>query len=319
MAEILTVTLNPAIDVATSVDRIVDTRKLRCSAARRDPGGGGINVARVMQRLGGDCEALYMAGGVPGLTLSAMIEAEGVRATCIGIAGETRENFSVREISTGREFRFVLPGPALAESEWQACLRHLGELAAAPRYLVLSGSVPPGVPDDIYARVARIARERGMRVVLDTSGAPLAAALAAGVFLVKPSLSELCALAGRELEDDAQRLDAARKIISDGGAAIVALTLGEQGALVVTPDRALRVRGFAVPVSSSIGAGDSFLAAMVWALNRDMAFDETLRYAIAAASASLLTEGTRLCDREEIERIYRELGAADIVAVQAQR
>ncbi|MEX3633489.1 1-phosphofructokinase family hexose kinase [Paraburkholderia sp. BR14320] len=317
MPEILTLTLNPAVDVATSVDRIVDTRKLRCSAARRDPGGGGINVARVIHRLGGDCEALYMAGGPPGLTLSAMIEAEGVHATCIGIAGETRESFCVRETSSGREFRFVLPGPVLAEAEWQACLRHIGELAVVPRYLVLSGSVQPGVPDDIYARVARIAREHDTRVVLDTSGAPLAAALAAGVFLVKPSLSELCTLAGRELEDDGQRLAAARKVVRDGGAAIVALTLGEHGALVVTADRALRVPGVAVPVSSSIGAGDSFLAAMVWSLNRGMTFDETLRYAVAAASASLLTEGTRLCEREQIERIYRELelAGADIVSL----
>ncbi|MCC8400520.1 1-phosphofructokinase family hexose kinase [Paraburkholderia sp. MMS20-SJTN17] len=313
MAEILTLTLNPAVDVATSVDQIVDTRKLRCGAARRDPGGGGINVARVIHRLGGDCEALYMAGGVPGLMLSAMIEAEGVHATCIGIAGETRENFSVRERSSGREFRFVLPGPMLAEAEWQACLRHIGERAVAPRYLVLSGSVPPGVPDDIYARIVRIARQHDSRVVLDTSGAPLAEALAAGVFLVKPSLSELSALAGRELLDDAQRLDAARKIVRDGGAAIVALTLGEQGALVVTAERAVRVPGFVVPVASSIGAGDSFLAAMVWAINRDMGFDETLRYAVAAASASLLAEGTRLCEREQIERIYRKLAGADIV------
>lgn len=315
MAEILTLTLNPAVDVATSVDRIVDTRKLRCGAARRDPGGGGINVARVIHRLGGDCEALYLAGGVPGLMLSAMIEAEGVPATCIGIAGETRENFSVQELSSGREFRFVLPGPVLAEAEWQACLRRVAELAASARYLVLSGSVPPGVPDDIYARVARLVRQHDTRVMLDTSGAPLAEALAAGVFLVKPSLSELCTLAGRALEDDAQRLDAARKIVRDGGAAIVALTLGEQGALIVTADRALRVAGFAVPVSTSIGAGDSFLAAMVWALDRGMTFDETLRYAVAAASASLLTEGTRLCEREQIERIYGELACAEIVTV----
>ncbi|WP_233853643.1 1-phosphofructokinase family hexose kinase [Paraburkholderia sp. HD33-4] len=315
MAETLTLTLNPAVDVATSVDRIVDTRKLRCNAARRDPGGGGINVARVMHRLGGDCEALYLAGGVLGRTLSAMIEAEGVPATCIGIAGETRENFSVRESSTGREYRFVLPGPVLAEAEWQACLRYIDERADPPGYLVLSGSVPPGVPDDIYARIARMAHQHGSRVVLDTSGTPLGAALATGVFMVKPSLAELCTLAGRALEDEAQWLDAARQIVRDGGATIVALTLGEQGALVVTADRALRVPGFAVPVSSAIGAGDSFLAAMVWALNRDMAFDETLRYAVAAASATLLTEGTRLCDRQQIERIYGELACAEIVAV----
>jgi len=309
MADIVTVTLNPAVDVATAVEQIVDTRKLRCSAARRDPGGGGINVARVVQRLGGDCLALYLCGGATGQMLRELLDVERVSGLAIGIDGETRENFSVQESSTGREYRFVLPGPAVAEREWQRCIEHLDALAAPPRYLVMSGSVPPGAPADIYARLAHSTRARGAKVVLDTSGAALAAALDAGVWLVKPSLSELRALTGKPLASEPEWLAAAEQIVRDGRARMVALTLGERGALLVTADRILRATGLPVQVSSSIGAGDSFVAGMVWALDRDASLEQAFRYGMAAASATLLSAGTALCSRADVERLYREVSS----------
>ncbi|SAL64024.1 1-phosphofructokinase family hexose kinase [Caballeronia humi] len=213
MTDIVTVTLNPAVDVATSVERVLDTRKLRCSAARRDPGGGGVNVARVVQRLGGDCVAVYLAGGPLGHTLRQLLEAEFVASACIEIAEETRENFSVRETSTGREFRFVLPGPTVTQPEWQSCIDHLDALHAPPRYLVMSGSLPPGVAIDVYAQLTRSAQLHGTRVVLDTAGPALAAALDAGVYLVKPSLNELPGLSGRALVSEDEWHDAAQGLV----------------------------------------------------------------------------------------------------------
>lgn len=307
MAEIVTVTLNPAVDVATSVEQIADTRKLRCSAARRDPGGGGINVARVVQRLGGDCVALYLCGGATGHMLRQLLDAERVAGMHIEITGETRENFSVQETSTGREYRFVLPGPTVAEREWQRCIDLVDALEVPPRYLVMSGSLPPGAPADIYARLARSTCARGTRVVLDTSGPALAAALDAGVWLVKPSLNELRGLTGQPLVSEPEWLAAAQQIVREGRARIVALTLGERGALVVTADRTLRATGLPVEVSSSIGAGDSFVAAMVWALNRDASLDQAFHYGMAAASATLLSAGTALCHPADVERLHREV------------
>nr|WP_238361327.1 1-phosphofructokinase family hexose kinase [Burkholderia thailandensis] len=307
MPEIVTITPNPAVDVATAVERVTDTRKLRCGPARRDPGGGGINVARVLTRLGADCSAVYLAGGGTGLALHRLLADEGVRARCVDIAGETRENFSVLETSTGREFRFVLPGPALAPHEWPRCVDALARLADASRYLVMSGSLPPGMPDDCYGRLVRIARARGVRTAVDTSGPALAAALDAGVYLVKPSLGELRALTGLPLEDDGARLAAARAIVGSGRAQIVALTLGDAGALVVSRDDAVRLPGVKVAVRSAIGAGDSFVAGLVAALDRGAGIADASRYALATASASLLSEGTALCTKEDVERIYREL------------
>lgn len=309
MAEIVTVTLNPAVDVATSVEQIVDARKLRCSAAQRDPGGGGINVARVVQRLGGDCVALYLRGGATGEVLQELLDAEHVAGVGVAIAGETRENFSVQETSTGREYRFVMPGPTVTESDLRGCIDRINALGAPPRYLVMSGSLPPGAPVDTYARIARSTCAPGTRVVLDTSGPALAAALEAGVWLVKPSLNELHSLTGQPLVNEFEWLAAAEELVRDGRAQIVALTLGERGALLVTAERVLRATGLPVQVSSSIGAGDSFVAAMVWALNRDASLDQAFHYGVAAASASLLSAGTALCTQADVERLYREVSS----------
>ncbi|HTH60829.1 MAG TPA: 1-phosphofructokinase family hexose kinase [Paraburkholderia sp.] len=305
--EILTLTVNPAVDVSTAVEQVVDTHKLRCEAAIRHPGGGGINVARVIQRLAGaqaDCVALYLAGGIAGDVLEQMLAEEGVASRRLPIAGETRENFSVKERATGREFRFVLPGPLVSAAEWATVLDVLASLAPAPRYLVLSGSLAPGMGAQTYAEVAKLAHARRVRVVLDTSGPPLALALEAGVYLVKPSLGELAELAGHALDDDAAQVAAARRLVEERRADIVALTLGDRGALLVSSDETIRVDALPVPVSSAIGAGDSFLAGLLVALRRGDGLTTAARLAQAAASATLLTAGTALCDAKQVMRLY---------------
>ncbi|AXK67442.1 1-phosphofructokinase family hexose kinase [Burkholderia sp. IDO3] len=308
MTDIVTVTLNPAVDVATSVEHMVDTHKLRCARPRRDPGGGGINVARTIHRLGGDCVALYLAGGPTGDVLTLLLEAEHLPGMRIRIAGETRENVCVTETSTGREYRFLMPGPLVAEAEWRDCAARIEAMQPVPRYLVLSGSLPPGVPEDLYATLAREARARGSRVVVDAAGRALQAALDAGVYLVKPSLGELGGLAGATLDETAA-CRRARELVEQGRADIVALTLGAHGAWVVTRDRTLRLPGRPAAVRSTVGAGDSFVGGMVWALARGVPLDDACRYALAASAASVEHPGTALCTRDDVERIHAELVA----------
>ncbi|MBB3261914.1 6-phosphofructokinase 2 [Paraburkholderia bannensis] len=312
MAEIVTLTLNPAVDVWTAVDRIVDTHKLRCEPTRCYPGGGGINVARVIRRLDGQqarCRALYLAGGAAGIRLEQMLSNERIPNRRLRIAGETRENFSVMERATGREFRFVLPGPYVSEEEWQAAQMVLDSIKAAPGesgmpdYWVMSGSLPPGLPPQAYAELARSARLRGMRVVLDTSGTALSLALDAGVYLVKPSLSELASLMGTPLSEESDWTKAARQIVHDGRAQIVALTLGARGALLVSSEETIRLQALSVPVAGATGAGDSFLAGLLVALRRGDPLRDAACLAQAAASATLLSSGTALCDPSEVARL----------------
>lgn len=307
MPDLLTLTPNPALDVFTSTARVQPTHKLRCGPPLMHPGGGGINVARVLARLGADVLALYPAGGVPGRQLHELLQAEGVRDEVLPIEGETRESFSAHEEASGLDYRFVLPGPTLAAPEWQACLERACALRPASGLLVASGSLPPGVPDDFYAQLATRLAARGLRLVLDTSGAPLALALQAGVHLVKPSLRELQELTGVALDTLAQRLAAARSLVEDRRAAIVALSLGAEGALLVAPGGAWHAPALPVQVMSTIGAGDSFVGGLVFALARGSDLADALRQAMACSAAALLSGGTALCQPADVVRLLPQV------------
>jgi 6-phosphofructokinase 2 len=304
-APILTVTLNPSIDVSAATQTVTTEHKLRCTDARRDAGGGAINVARVLKRLGADCQALYPAGGILGRLLQRLLDEDGIASIALDIAAETRESFTVLERASGREFRFVLSGPQLAEAEWQACLDRVAGIAGRFAYVVASGSLPPGVPEDIYARIARIARERGSRLVLDASGPALAAALKEGVYLVKPNLRELRELTGKSLEEEHDWERAAGELVLSGKAQVVALSLGHRGALLATQGVRLRAPAMPVKIAGTVGAGDSFLAAMVWRLASGRSLEDAFRYGVAGGTAALLAPGTSLAHRDDIERLAR--------------
>jgi len=307
MTDIVTITPNPAVDLSTSVERIIPVYKLRGTSQRRDPGGGGINVARVVKRLGGDVCAIYPVGGATGDLLRRLLDKEGVPSRTFAIAEETRENFYVSEISTGQPYRFILPGPGLNENEWQQCLTLLSRIEPFPRFVVASGSLPEGVPDDFYARLARIAKQRGARMILDTSGPALAAAVAEGLDLIKPNLREMRELAGRE-PADAREWEAAAKTLVDGGkVAIVALTMGHLGAVLVASDRTLRAEPLAITPVGAVGAGDSFLGALVRRLASGSDLEESFRHAVAAGAAALMNKGTELCRPADVERLAQRV------------
>ena len=305
MPRFVTFTPNPALDVSTRVDRLVDAHKMRCEAPQLHPGGGGINVARVLHRLGGEVLAIYPGGGSTGERLHGLLAHEGVLDLRLPIAAETRESFTVTESSSGREYRFVLPGPTLQPHEWAACLRSLRQWS--PAWIVSSGSLPPGVPDDAHAQIAREALALGSRMVVDSSGAALAAALAQGVWLVKPSLRELAEQVGTPLTTPALQRQAARQLIEQGQAQMVALSLGSAGAMLVTADQCLQAKALSVPVAGSVGAGDSFLAGLVWALDAGVDLHQALATAMAAGAAAVMAAGTGLCQPQDVARLRQQV------------
>lgn len=304
MANLVTVTLNPALDVSTSVPRVEPTHKLRCTELRRDPGGGGINVARVVRRLGMDVLALYAVGGPIGQLLESLVVRERVESHPIAISAHTRENFTVDATEAKQQFRFVFPGPELSANEWHQCLEGVESLQPFPAYLIASGSLPPGVPSDFYARLARIARGHQARFVLDTSGPALKAALAESVYLIKPNLRELSELVGRPLTSETAQAEACRVLVERGQAEVVALTLGHQGALVATRQRMWRAAPLNITPVSAVGAGDSFLGGLLWSLACGHELPQALQYAMAAGSAAVLAHGTGLCEAHDVARLY---------------
>jgi 6-phosphofructokinase 2 len=307
MADIVTLTMNPSIDLSIYVDRVAPFHKLRAGAQRRDPGGGGINVARVVKRFAGDVIAIYPTGGALGQLLRRLVELEGIPALTMPIVGETREDFTVNEESSGLQYRFVLPGPHFSEAEWRTCLENFASHDQQARFVVASGSLPPGVPDDFYGRFARSAKEAESKIVVDSTGPALRAALHAGVYLIKPSLNEFRNLIGGPLETEKEWVKACRSLIDSGQVEIVALTLGEQGALMVTRDHAWRAPPLGIKPVSVVGAGDSFLGAMIWSLSCGHALDTAFRYGVAAGSAALLMPGTELCRRDDVERLVNDV------------
>lgn len=307
MLDIVTVTMNPALDVSATTAQVRPTSKLRCQHVQRHPGGGGINVARVLHRLGAKCRALYPLGGSTGQLLSQLLDEEGVDSVQVPVAGHIRESFTVRDEASQQEYRFVLPGPDLSAREWQACLDRVAPLQAASGLVVGSGSLPPGVPDDFYARLAQQIAPTGARLIVDTSGAALAAALKQGVFMVKPSLREMRDLAQAPLHTMSEACQVARHWVAEGRAQVVVVSMGEQGALLVSADDALYAPPLSVTVVSAVGAGDSFVAGMTWSLAQGQALAQAFAYGVASGSASLMSTGTGLCAPADVHRLVGQV------------
>jgi 6-phosphofructokinase 2 len=303
---ILTLTLNPTVDIASDAPAVRPIHKIRTTNETFDPGGGGVNVARVLRELGGDTLAVVLAGGVSGHLLVELLAEGGVPHQAIPIAGRTRMSHTVHDLAARQEYRFVPEGPALAEAEWQAALAALE--AAEADWIVASGSLPRGVPEDFYARAAAIAARRGQRFVLDSSGAPLRAALGSGLALIKPSRGEFEALVGRPLPDAEAQAAAALDLVRRGAVGLVAVTLGHEGALLAEPAGVLRLPALEVQALGAVGAGDSFLAAMVLSLSRGEPPREAFAWGMAAGAAAVMRPGTAHPRQADVVALRQRIG-----------
>jgi 6-phosphofructokinase 2 len=304
---IVSLTINPAIDVNTSVNTFIAEIKLRCSAPHREPGGGGINVSRAVKKLGGDSLALYTSGGLTGQMLKELLDSEDLENVPIPIKDITRENIIVYDKSTTNQYRLCMPGPELAEKELKFILDQIAAMDPKPDYIVASGSLPPNTPANFYARVAKIGKEIGSKVIVDTHGEPLRSALQAGVFLIKPNFQELGLLAGHEIKSDKQMEEIARKLIESGQCEVVVVSLGAAGVFWVSSESCKYIRSPAVIIKSKVGAGDSMIGGIVLKLAQDWTVKDVINYGVAAGTAAVMTPGTELCRLEDTERLYEEL------------
>lgn len=312
MSEIVTLTFNPSVDISTSVARIAPFSKLRCAPPHYDPGGGGINVARVVHRLGGDVSAVFPVGGSTGQLLNRLLRDEGVSCITVDAASETRQVFTLVEDTTDRQYRFVLPGAPLSEREWNACISATASVKPAPSMIVISGSLPSGITSEKFGRAIRTIKAGGAKIALDTSEGPLQAAIDEGIYLIKPNLKEFQELVGIGSDQDSALIDAGRALIARGAVAIIAISLGDDGAILISADRALRARPLNVEPVSVVGAGDSFLGALVWRLTRTQNLEDALQFAMAAGTAAVLRAGTSLSRVEDINRIRRDVHVEEL-------
>ncbi|MFC7537680.1 1-phosphofructokinase family hexose kinase [Sphingomonas sp. GCM10030256] len=302
---VTTITCNPTIDLSSEADEVCPTHKIRTYGERMDPGGGGINVARVLKRFGVAVQATFLAGGVTGRVLDDLLARADIARHWLRIAGDTRLSMTVHERSTGKEFRFVPEGPCVDEAEWSSAVRAAASSEAD--WLVLSGSLPRCAPDDLYARMTD-RKDKSVRVLLDTSGEALRAAVqAGGLFLIKPSRSELEELAGCPLPSPEDLGRAAMEIARTGQVQQVVVTLGRDGAILADRNGAHLLPAVPVETRSAVGAGDSFLAAMTAALVGGKDMLEAFRWGVAAGAATAMTPGTDLCHWKQVEELLQRV------------
>ena len=302
MNAILTVTLNPALDVSTTVQEVIAGPKLRCRQPVIDPGGGGVNVSRVIARMGGHSTAFVVLGGANGAALADLLAREGVQADVFKISDQTRQCVSVIEDGTGKQFRFVLPGPRITAAEFHQLTERLSTSVPKDGLVVISGSIPEGVPDTVVHTVCEISKERGAKLIVDTAGdiADRLVGHPCGIHVLRLDQVEADDLAGRRLLTRQDAAEFARSLIERSVAEIVVFGRGAEGSLLASADHCYFCRAAEVEVLSKTGAGDSFVAAFTHSLAQRDGLEKALHWGVAAASAAVMTEATRLCELDTV-------------------
>jgi len=303
MTTIITLTFNPALDLSTSVQEMLPEKKLKCSNPVTEPGGGGINVARAIKKLGGDALAVYLAGGETGRKITELLTAESVSSLVVPTRSNSRQNMIVLDRSSKRQYLFDMPGSLINKAEQQACLLAIEQIPKM-NYLVVSGSLPHGIHPGIFFEIAAIARRKQARLVVDTAGEALQQAVRAGAYLIKPNLKELSLLSGRESLTEESAASAARQVLEESACEVIVVSLGDKGALLVTKDLSVKVTPPQVTALSTVGAGDSLVGGLVLSLSERKTLVDALKYGVACGTAATISPGTELCRKVDADRLY---------------
>ncbi len=306
MSQIVTITFNPCIDKSATVPQLIPEKKLSCSEPLFEPGGGGINVARAIKKLGGEATAIFPAGGYTGKFFSELLAREQIPSIIIETENPLRENVIVLEESSNNQFRFGFPGAKLSQHEWERCIDAIDKIADA-EYLIASGSLPGGVPDDIFAKLAAVSKKKDLKLVVDTSKAALKHAANEGVYMLKPNLTELSSLLEKKELTMDEVAAAGKEIIAKKYCEVLLVSLGEKGAMLFTKDKKLKASSPKVKRKSTVGAGDSMVAGFVFSLSQGKTFEDALRYGVACGTAATMNSGTELCNKKDADALFQKI------------
>ncbi|HIE18047.1 MAG TPA: 1-phosphofructokinase [Dehalococcoidia bacterium] len=308
---IATVTLNPSLDRTVTVEGLLVDETNRWTSLRRDPGGKGINVSRVVHELGGETVAYGFIGGTDGDELMYLLKRQGVPFDFTPIKEDIRSNFIITDLKTRRQTRIDAPGPHVSAGELESLIDKVTHIEPRPDFLVFAGSVPPGVPDDIYRRLISEVKRQGINTVLDSDERWLKEGIKAQPYLIKPNVHEAEELLETELKDDAAIIEAAKTLMGQG-IKVAAISRGKDGLIVATRQKAVKAVPPEVKIRSTVGAGDSAVAGLVLKLSQGHGIDEACRWATAAGTAATLTPGTELCRRADVERLLPQVKVEEL-------
>lgn len=300
---ILTITLNPALDKSTNIDKLIPEKKMRCKQLQVEAGGGGINVSKVIKELGGEGTALFTSGGQAGEVIEKLLADKEIPVKVLRIKGNTRENFAAMDGATNQQYRFVFPGPELSKDELNEFFSIIENFQPKPTIIIFSGSLPPGAPENLVARLASLSKKIDAKFIADTSGETLKQAVNEGVYLLKPNLTELCFLVGKEYLEGSEVEEAAQKLVNEGSSEVVVVSMGPAGALLTTKETCRRIPTPNVKKKSTVGAGDSMVAGMAYMLSQNKPLVEVVQYGVACGTAATMNPGSELCKKPDVERL----------------
>jgi 6-phosphofructokinase 2 len=306
MKHIVTITLNPAIDKSTSIPELVPEKKLKCAHPKFEPGGGGINVSRVLQRLNNNSIAIYFEGGFSGKFFSQLVNDENIETIPIEIKTNTRENFIVFDQKTNIQYRFGMPGPEVNKNETDQLLNVLERIEEID-YLVLSGSMPSNFDENVVSQIALICKNKNAKFIIDTSGPALKNHLKENVFLIKPNINELATLAGLDSISIDEVSTIGRNIIASEKCEAICVSLGAKGAMLITKDSVNIITPPKVNTISTVGAGDSMLAGIVHKLSIGEDLPNAVKFGVSCGTAATLNPGTELCHLADVENILQQV------------
>jgi len=302
---ILTITLNPCIDKSSRVEKLKPESKLRCTEVVNEPGGGGINVSKALKKLESSSVALFPAGGHNGNMLCSLLKEEGILFHAVDTKVETRENWIVLETSINNQYRFTFPGKEVLEETIKTLVDQIR--AFAPSFVVASGSLPPGLPDYFYGLIVKNAEAVGAKCIVDTSGAALQALKGKHAYMIKPNIGELCKMLNVNWLDKDDVPNAAQQAIRDGFAEIIVVSMGADGAWLISSDHRYFVAAPPVEKKSTVGAGDSMVAGITYSLKKNMTLRDAIRFGVACGSAATMNDGTQLFKKADAERLFAEI------------
>lgn len=303
--KITTLTINPSLDKSTHFTGLIAEQKIRCEKPRYDAGGGGINVSKAISKLGGKSTCIFTSGGSSGEMLEDLIAKEKLESSVIKTKNWTRENFIAFENKTKAQYRFGFPGNEFSEDEKEKILQTIKDLDTD--YLVISGSLNEGLATNFYQKIAEIAKESNIKVILDTSGEALHKVLETGVYLIKPNIGELAKLIGVERLELPEVEKAAKKLIENKSVEIVVVSLGADGAILVSNNETHLIKAPKVEKKSTVGAGDSMVGGMVWALSQNKTLKEVIQIGVCCGTAATMNDGTQLFKTEDVMRLLKEI------------
>ncbi|MEC4004206.1 1-phosphofructokinase family hexose kinase [Flavobacterium sp. SUN052] len=303
--KITTLTINPSLDKSTHFSGLVAEQKMRCEKPRYDAGGGGINVSKAIAKLGGKSTCIFTSGGSSGEMLEELVANKKLESIVIKTKNWTRENFIAFENNSKSQYRFGFPGNEFSEDEKDKILQTIKDLQTD--YLVISGSLNEGLPSNFYQKIAKIAKESNIKVIVDTSGEALQKVLETGVYLIKPNIGELAKLIGVDRLELPEVEKAAQKLIENKSAEIVVVSLGAEGAILVSKEETHFIKAPKVENKSTVGAGDSMVGGMVWALSQNKSLKEVIQMGVCCGTAATMNEGTQLFKAEDVENLFSNM------------